>query len=263
MAKASKDTEIKTQNASSTIKEMQFRYVLVGFLLIPFMPFFYLQGKYTRWKVGKLPDAEGDTSGTVYAGANSIRLLAIGESSVAGVGVKSHSEALTGQFAKHLSQKTGKTVYWNALGESGITVRRTIEELVPKIPEVELDIIVVALGGNDVFGAKSPQTFRANMSTLLSVLRKRYPDARIFLANVPMVRDFIALPHPLKYVLSRLAKIHHFNTADLVSGMENVFYFEDVERVEDGFFSDGIHPSAKGYDLWTESMVCYFLECSE
>ena len=100
MAEASKDTEIKTQNASSTIKDMQFRYVLVGFLLIPFMPFFYLQGKYTRWKVGKLPDAEGDTSGTVSGGVKSSRLLAIGESSVAGVGVKGDAD--------RIPQTTGK-----------------------------------------------------------------------------------------------------------------------------------------------------------
>jgi hypothetical protein len=76
-----------------------------------------------------------------------------------------------------------------------------------------------------------------------------------------MIRDFLALPNPLRYVLSRLAKIQHFSTIDLVSKMENVNYFEEVSKVDDEFFcEDGVHPSARGYDLWSEAMVESFLQ---
>ena len=259
MDRGSKDAQNETQNGHSPLKEMQFRYIFAGLLIIPFVPFLYLQGQYTRWKVGRLPDAQGDTIGTAKGDNETVKLLAIGESSVAGIGAKTHAEALTGQFAKHLSKKTGKTIEWKALGESGITIERAIEELVPEISKMEFDLIVVALGANDVFGAKSPQSFRKNMGRLLTVLQNKNPGAKIFLANVPMVRDFIALPNPLRYFLAHLAKLHHFNAIDLVSEMENVFYFEDVKRVDDDFFSDGIHPSIKGYDLWTEAMVDSFL----
>jgi len=238
---------------------MQHQYVLGGLCLLPFSPFLYMQGQYTRWKVGRLPDAGGDTSGTVGNGNNELKLLAIGESTVAGIGAETHTEALTGQFAKHLSRKTETKIEWHARGVSGITIRRTIKELIPTVPGVEFDVIVVALGGNDVFQITSPDVFRRDLNELLEILRKNNPQAKMFLANVPMVRDFIALPHPLKYILSRLAKLHHFNAIDLISTKENIHYFDDVEHVDDDFFSDGIHPSAKGYDQWAESMVDSFL----
>ncbi len=239
---------------------MQMRYILCGILVLPFAPFLYLQAKYVRRKVGRLPDAEGATIGKYGEQAEVINLLAVGESTVAGVGAKTHNEALTGQFAKHLSQTTKKSVRWHALGTSGITIKRTLRELVPNFHPEKMDVILIALGANDVFGLSSPQTFRRNLAKLLEVLREKYPDAKIFVANVPMVRDFIVLPNPLRYILSRLAKLHHFNAIDLISKLANVSYFDDVNRVDDDFFSDGIHPSPKGYDLWSKAMVDFFVQ---
>ncbi|MEZ5427773.1 MAG: SGNH/GDSL hydrolase family protein [Pyrinomonadaceae bacterium] len=236
------------------------KYIFGGLALGPFLPFLYAQGKFVRFKVGRLPDAEGDAAGQTGEGEEVIRLLAIGESTVAGVGAKDHTEALTGQFARHLSRETGKRVCWRALGVSGITVRRTLRELVPQMPEEKMDVVVVALGGNDVFGLSSPARWRSELGQLLKVLRRRNSEATIFVANVPMVRDFIALPNPLRYVLSRLAKMHHFNARDLIAGMENVIYFDDVKKVSDDFFSDGVHPSPLGYDLWSEEMVRFMLK---
>ncbi|CAN5665077.1 SGNH/GDSL hydrolase family protein [soil metagenome] len=238
-----------------SLTSMQIRYILSGIVILPFTPFLYLQGKYVRRKVGRLPDADGETVGKHGEHEEIINLVAIGESTVAGVGAKNHHEALTGQFAKHLSKKTGKSVDWHALGTSGITIKRTLQELIPNIPAEKMDVILVALGANDVFGLSSPRKFRRNLTKLLKILRQKFPDAKIFVANVPMVRDFIALPNPLRYVLSRLAKLHHFNAIDLISKLENVIYFDDVKRVDDDFFSDGIHPSVKGYDLWSKAMV--------
>lgn len=245
-----------------SIKKWQLKYIFGGLAISPFVPFLYAQGKFVRFKVGRLPDAAGETSGQTGDGNEVINLLAIGESTVAGVGAKDHTGALTGQFAKHLSQKLGKTIRWHALGVSGITIGRTLRELVPNLPEEKMDVIVVALGGNDVFGLSSPKRLRRDMTKLLEILRKTYPKAEILLANIPMVRDFIAMPNPLRYVLSRLAKLHHFNSQDLVANLEKVYYFDEVKRVDDDFFSDGIHPSEHGYDLWSADLVEYFLKKS-
>ena len=261
MAERGKNSQNVKQERSKELRTLQKRYLFGGLFLVPVLLFLYLQGQYTRWKVGRLPDAEGAVSGTVGDGED-LRLLAIGESTVAGIGAETHKEALTGQFAKHLSRGIRRKVTWHALGESGITIRRTIDELVPRIPEGGFDVVVIALGGNDVFQANSPERFRQDLGELVGTIRKQNPAAKIFLANVPMVRDFTALPNPLRYLLSRLAKLHHFNAIGMVSEMNEVFYFDDVDRVDDDFFSDGIHPSAKGYDQWTQAMVESFLRKS-
>lgn len=241
-----------------TVESWQRKFFINGVLLAPVLPFLYLQGQFTRWKVGKLPDAEGDTSGVIGVGEEVMNFLAIGESTVAGVGAKLHVEAMTGQFAKRLSKMTGKRVRWHALGTSGITIRRTIQELVPRIPNVQMDSILIGLGGNDVFKLSTPRRFRKDLTELIEILRNSCPDAKIYLANVPMVRDFIALPNPTRYVLSRVARMHHFNARDLISQFQNVFYYEPQGKFLPEHFSDGIHPSVLGYDLWAEEMINFF-----
>lgn len=259
MAEALENNSTRIHKPQFSLEETHLRFILFGLILIPFLPLLYLQGKFVRLKVGRLPDAKGDTKGSFSASGEAVELLAIGESTVAGVGVKTHEQALTGQFSRHLSEQNGRSVNWEAFGVSGITVRRAINELIPKLPSREIDVVVIALGANDVFSLSSPKKYLRDMKELIEILREEYPEAKIFLANVPMVRDFIALPNPLRFLLSRLAKFHHFNTIDMVKNMRCVFYFEDVGRVDDDFFSDGIHPSAIGYDLWSKAMVEFFL----
>lgn len=244
------------------IRQQQIKYFGLGAALVPLFPFLYLQGKYTRLKIGRLPDAEGETNGVAGSGTADLRMLAIGESTVAGVGAATHSEALSGQFARHLSRKTGRTVEWHAVGKSGITISETLVELVPSIPRFEFDLIVVALGGNDVFSFSSPVHWRNKLLELITTLQTRNEGAEIFLANIPMIRDCIALPDPLRYFLSRFAKMQHFNTIDATRNLEKVYYFQDVERVDDDFFADGLHPSPSGYSSWSESMVNAYLKQS-
>lgn len=238
-----------------SLARLQIRYILGAAMVLPFVPFLYLQGRGVRRSVGRLPDAGGETVGRHGEHADEINILAVGESTVAGVGARNHGEALTGQFAKHLSAATGKTVHWRAVGESGINVRETVRRLVPRLPDEEIDVVLIALGGNDVFGLSSPRRWRREMSKLLEILTAKYPKAKILVANVPMVRDFRAMPNPLRFILSRLAKLQHFNSREFVAPLANAVYFDCVKRVDDDFFSDGIHPSAHGYNLWARDLV--------
>ena len=230
-------------------------YILSGITLLPFAPFLYLQGQYTRRKVGRLPDAEGETIGKTGNQDETAKLLSIGESTVAGVGARTHETALTGQFAKHLSRKIGKSVEWFAVGRSGITAGETIRELVPKIPDEQFDYIMVGLGGNDVLKLSSPRKWRRDMTKLLGILQKRNPNAKIFITNAPAVRLSPVLPQPIKFLLGHLSALHDRNTKQFTGEMENVFYFHQPTEVVEDFFADGLHPSEKGYDVWSEAIL--------
>lgn len=241
-------------------KLLQTIYVFGGIIILPVVPFLYWQGQRVRKRVGKLPDAGGETVGQFGDHSETLNLLAIGESTAAGVGASNHAEALGGQLAKFLSLKTGKAVRWHVLGESGITARETLERLVPHLPETQMDIVVVALGGNDTFKVSSPNRWRADMTELIETLQAKYPNAQILLGNTPRVIDFPALPAALKFVLWRVSRLHHENAKNLEKTLLNVFYFDEAERVGDEFFSDGVHPSAYGYALWAEAMINFLLK---
>jgi lysophospholipase L1-like esterase len=239
---------------------LQTLYILGGAIVLPFLPFLFWQGKRVRKRVGRLPDASGETVGQFGNQQEILNLLAIGESTVAGVGAKTHSAALAGQLAKFLSLETNKSVRWHALGESGITARETLQRLMPHLPDVEMDLVVVALGGNDTFKVNSPNRWRGDMTKIIGTLKEKYPNAAILLANSPRVVDFPVLPQPLKFVLWRVSRLQHAVGKGLTKEDKKVFYFDEAKTVDERFFSDGVHPSEYGYALWSEAMIKFLLK---
>ena len=227
--------------------------------IAPLAPFLLLQGQITRWKVGILPDAAGKKTGKFGDGAGAAKLFVIGESTVAGLGARTHEFALAGQFARELSVHIGRPVEWDVMGKNGVTARLTIDELLPKMPEEKFDYILVGLGGNDVMKLSSPVKWRRDMTELLGILREKNPDAVIFISNCPMIVYSPIMPEPVKTILWELSKMHDANIREFTTDMDRVFYYPQPADVQlDGFFADGIHPSEKGYADWTAAMMRYF-----
>jgi len=251
------------QQNGDNLRRWQRRYMIGATLLAPFSPFLYLQGLYTRWKVGVLPDAAGPRTGWTDEG-EAAKLFVLGESTVAGLGARSHEFALAGQFAKHLSEKIGRPVEWTVVGKSGVTARQAIDVLLPQMPDDEFDYMLVGLGGNDVLKISTPARWRNDMTELLGSLREKNPHAVIFLSNCPMISLSPVLPNPLKSILWELSKLHNDNIRELVSTMDRVFYYPQPADVTlEGFFADGIHPSERGYADWSAAMMRYFTENHE
>jgi lysophospholipase L1-like esterase len=246
-------------NDGRNLRSLQGLYLLIGAAVAPFAPLLYLQGRITRWKVGMLPDAGGEKCGRHGDGDNVSRLLVIGESTVAGVGARTHERALAGQFARRLSEHLGRPVEWSVVGKSGVTAREAIDELLPQIPDGAFDHILVGLGGNDVLKLSSPRKWRRDMTELLGILRTKQPGAVIFISNCPMIVFSPVLPQPIKALLWKLSRMHDANIREFSAAMDRVFYYPQPDLIDrEGFFSDGIHPSEQGYADWAEAMVGYF-----
>lgn len=248
-------------NNGDNLRALQRRFVIGGALIAPLTPFLILQGRITRWKVGVLPEAAGEKQGRHGVGSDAAKLLVIGESTVAGLGARTHEFALAGQFARRLSEHIDRPIEWTAIGKNGVTARRTIHELVPLMPDERFDHILLGIGGNDVMKLSSPVKWRRDMIELLGVLRSKNPDAIIFITNCPMIIASPIMPFPIKPILWELSKMHNENIVEFTRGMERVFYFPHPTNVRrDGFFADGIHPSEQGYADWTTAMMKYFSE---
>ncbi len=251
---------MSVNNKSRKLLGWQAAYIAAAAAVLPISPFLFLQGQYTRRKVGILPDAAGEKTGIAGDGEGAAaKLLVIGESTVAGLGARTHKEALAGRFAEQLSTRIGRPVAWTVIGRNGVTARRTIDELVPQIPDAVFDFILVGLGGNDVMKLSSPKKWRRDMMELLSILGDRNPDAAIFISNCPMIKYSPAIPHPIKFLLWELSKLHDANIREFTAGMERVHYYPQPADVQiDGFFADGIHPSEQGYADWARAMLRHF-----
>ncbi|MEP6946859.1 MAG: SGNH/GDSL hydrolase family protein [Acidobacteriota bacterium] len=243
----------------TNLRAWQRRFMTGAALVAPIAPFLYLQGQVARWKIGVLPDASGPKTGLYGEGPDPVRLLVIGESTVAGLGARTHELALAGQFARQLSQRIVRPVEWDVIGRNGVTARRTIEELVPLLSDKVYDHILLGIGGNDVMKLSSPRKWRHDMLELIGIMRARYPDAVIFISNCPMIILTNAIPPPSKQLLWQLSQMHDANIREFTRGLKLVFYYpQPVEVPLEGFFADGIHPSEQGYADWAEAMMKYF-----
>ena len=234
-------------------------YLTAAAVILPVAPLLFLQGQYTRRKIGLLPEAGGEKTGLVGAGDEPVKLFVIGESTVAGLGARTHEKALAGTFAQRLSDRIQRPIRWSVVGRNGVTAKRTIDELLPQMPDEPFDYILVGLGGNDVMKLSSPRKWRRDMTRLLGLLKEKNPDATIFITNCPMIKYSPALPHPIKFLLWELSKLHDKNIKEFTADLDRVFYYhQPTEFAVDGFFADGIHPSEQGYADWSAAMIQFF-----
>ncbi|MBI3230125.1 MAG: SGNH/GDSL hydrolase family protein, partial [Burkholderiales bacterium] len=127
-------------------------------LALSLFPLLLWQGRRTRRITPRVPEAAGARTGqvaSVASPADTLRLLALGESPVAGVGVESQQQAITSRFAHHLAQQQQCAVTWQALGKNGATVADAISQLLPHVPTQQQDIVLVAFGVNDTSSFRS------------------------------------------------------------------------------------------------------------
>src|SRR5262245_10906631 len=120
--------------------------VLASLALFPLM---VVQGTATRRRMPSLPAAKPPHRGFFPRAGPSLRILAIGDSSVSGVGVARGDETVSATTARALARLTGRPVAWRAVGLSGATVSKAMDELVPRLVSEPADLLIVAFGVND------------------------------------------------------------------------------------------------------------------
>ncbi len=220
-------------------------------VVAPLLPVLWLQGRHVRKHTPRLPGAAGPTVGTIPAAGVPLRLLVIGESTVAGVGAPDHAHGLTGQIASALAARTGRTVYWQALGKIGATARAARTQLVVEVPQAPVDLIVLALGVNDVLRLHTPGRWIGDLTQLIADLRGRVGPAPVVLASVPPLGSFPAFPQPLRAVLGlwglRLDRAAQRCVPTLIRVAHSPAHLDAAGGM---FGRDGFHPSIQGYRRW-------------
>ncbi len=246
---------------------MSVRYLLGAIVSIPLIPIIYVQGKLIKKRIPDLPEAEGPTGYEKGNGSEEISVLMIGESTVAGVGVKTHQEGFPGTFAKNLSNQKGFSVDWLVHGKSGYTMKQVRKELLPESPEKQFDLIIVGTGGNDTFKLNNPISWKREIRLFIEDCKKKYPDTPIAFNCMPPVKEFAAFTRPLKFVMGNLIEILGEELGHVADEYDGVFYNHKIIKLRDwsangkynntDFFSDGVHPSQLTYQLLGEDMASF------
>ena len=153
---------------------------------------------HTRRTALRLPPAAGAQSGLAGTGLGGapLRLLLIGESTVAGVGVEAQEAALAGQLARALAARLQRPVAWRACGENGITASEACTRLLPLALREPADLVLLVFGVNDTTHLSSLARWRRSLRTLSRALAAR--GTRVVFTGVPPIQHFSALPWLLR-----------------------------------------------------------------
>jgi lysophospholipase L1-like esterase len=192
----------------------------------------------------RLPEASGPRSEQVGQGP-ALRVLILGDSSAAGVGVVQQSQALAGQLVPHLAQSHHVT--WQLVARSGATTARARALLAGHGP---CDVAITALGVNDVLRHTPARAFAQAQRAVLQDLRARHGAKVVLASAVPPLGDFTTFPQPLRAHLGRrAARLDQILQAECVgAGAQHVPF--DLHPGPEWLARDGLHPSAKLYAEW-------------
>jgi lysophospholipase L1-like esterase len=227
---------------------------LLGSLAL--FPLVALQGTLTRRRVPCLPPVLPPHHGFVPGDGSTIRLLAIGESTVAGVGLAHSEETVAATTARALARRTRRAVAWRGLGLSGATVNEAAERLLPAIAREPADLLVISFGVNDTIAYRSPTTFAGDLAALVTAVRARIGDAAVVVTGVAPLACFPALPWPLRTILNWRSVALQEAAERLATRFPRLV----VERFSKPFgphlFAvDGFHPNTEAHALWGEEIA--------
>lgn len=173
-------------------------------------------------------------------------IVFIGDSLTAGYGLDNPSaQAYPALIQEKIdaAQLSYRTVNAGLSGDTTAGGLRRINWLLRQ----HMDILVIALGGNDGLRGVSPQTTKANLKGIIERTRAKYPQVNILLAGMQMPANMgETYRESFRDIFPELA---HEKDCELIP-----FLLEGVGGVPQLNQPDLIHPTAKGQRLIAETV---------
>lgn len=224
-------------------------------------PVYVWQGIGVRRRIERMRPPPGRLDGSVGPSDEKpeIRLLVLGDSSAAGVGVDEIGESLAPRLAERLHVLSGRPVRWRTAGSNSAVSADLRDHIVPNIAREAFTHIVLSVGTNDMKNFHSRKRFKRDFGGLLYAVRARFPEARIVWSQPVDMMRVPALPKGLAKVLELRARILRRVGASLCHE-RGALPAAPLPRVEPaGFSRDGFHASAAGYAYVAGHLASYLL----
>lgn len=214
------------------------------------------QGPWASFRTPRLPPAEGPQRG-MHGEGPPFRILAVGDSIIAGVGVANTSQALPSRFSEAFAPVLSRRVYWRAAGRNGQRSAALAASL-GKAKEMEPspELVLVSNGINDVTRPDRPGDVLKRLQAVLQTLEQLFPSSIIAQLGLPPLGRFPALPQPLRAILGARATAIDTALGQWVEPRPRMLHlpFDEPTNAED-FAQDGYHPNAGGVQRWASHLV--------
>lgn len=201
---------------------------------------------------------------TVSSGTTNqpLKLLGLGDSVIAGVGLASTELTVTARLADRLNQYLGRAIDWRILGEDGAKISDT-QRLLAATESGSFDWIVVSVGVNDVTGLTSLVRWQQGLLGLISEIRSRSSHATVVFLQLPPMGRFEMIPQPLRAVLGIRAAMLRQVLTWIVEAHRGVWMIDPSRLFDPAYMAeDGYHPNETAVD-WIASEICETVNVTE
>jgi lysophospholipase L1-like esterase len=227
-------------------------------LKIALAPVLVAQGRWVRARALKLSEAAGPRQGVAGRGHPQWRVLVLGDSSGAGVGVPHQRHALAQPLAEALSRRLGVPIGWQLVATTGHTTGDALQALRHAALR-PADLLVTALGVNDTVGQVSPRRWLAQLDAVVALAAHRVGVRFALHSGLPPMHRFPLLPQPLRAVLGADARRLDRALQAHLAGRTDRLHVplpEVAGALHDGWVAeDGFHPGPRGYLAWAERLA--------
>jgi len=246
-----------TPRSDSALTNSLTRLRILATLALIGTPLYLLQGRRLRCTTPRLPEVSGPRHGQIEGEQPPLKLLGIGESPLAGVGLESAEQTVIARLAMKLADESGRAARWSVVARGGVTVADTNARLLPQVPDNDVDLVLIGLGVNDCLQLTGVRRWQHGLEKLLDGLAEHCRPKLVVLAGVPPMQHFPVLPRPLAGMLGLRARMLNAASADLASPRNDLVHVPmDFDgRSPELFCRDGFHPCAHGHAMWAEQLA--------
>lgn len=223
-------------------------------------PVYVWQGLGVRRRVERMLPAKGPVRHFIKGEGDPIRLLVLGDSSAASVGIGHSDHGLASQLSLRLAAKTGRPIVWRAAGFNSATAGQLRDFVLPNLAPEDWTHIVVSVGTNDAKNFHTVKRFKREFGGLLYALRAKWPEALVVWSPVVEMLRVPALPGALGKILEIRASLINRMGMQLCQerGAVPATRLPIIDPAT-GFSTDGFHASEAGYAAWADHLLPYVL----
>lgn len=219
-------------------------------------PWLVAQARATRGRALVMPEATGARRGRVGDGeGRACRVLIVGDSSAAGVGVAHQDQAVAGYLTRGLHRRLGRPVEWSLLARTGLTTARLLPFLRGAAPAAA-DVAIVISGVNDIIEQVPVRIAVRHRAALADWLLASGRARHVAFAPLPPVHLFPLLPEPLRRIAGDDARRHDLALARWAATRSDVSHAPIELELRDGMMAaDGFHPGEPVYRACGEALA--------
>lgn len=224
-------------------------------------PLLAWQGHRVRRAALRLPEASGPRDGVAGGpGDPGLRLLVVGDSSAAGVGVRTQDQALAALLAAALSPRLGRPVAWHLRATTGHRAADALQALRAGQAMPPADVLLAVLGVNDAAAMTPAGPWLKTLDTLHACAAERAGVRQTWHTGLPPMGRFPLLPQPLRWVMGQEAARLDRALARHLEGRADRRLASlppaPTGPLPPGWMAeDGFHPGPEGYRRWAEALA--------